>query len=462
MPRRRTTGGALGMTLTAIEAMLEQRIGLSPESIGRETIAKAVERRRRALALADEAAYRDILDRSKAEMDELIELVVVPETWFFRNKESFAFLTRQVRSEWLPRPEPAVLRVLSIPCASGEEPFSIGMALLDSGLPPERFRIDAVDISPAALNKARRGIYGRESFRGKHLSFRDRYFFPVSDGYQVIPELRELVRFLRGNLMEESVLIDEAPYDVIFCRNLLIYLSEGARSRVTGVIGRLLAKKGLLFLGHVERPLVCGSGYDWIRQPGVFVCQRLTDAPPVPSPAAPRARPVPPSGSGQPARAGASHPASSRSRPCRVNTTSASPVRKPPSVHLPAAFGGGNGSPPAHAGTDSPTSPTSTDLQEAQRLADGGDMDAAVRICERCLNENAFHIGAHFLMGLICHAQDDEERAEAHFNKAVYLDPNHHEALSHLAFIMEHRGQRNQAERLRQRAQRIQQRENGS
>lgn len=444
------------MTLTAIEAMLEQRIGLSPESIGRETIAKALDRRRNALGLADEAAYRDLLARSRAEMDELIELVVVPETWFFRNKESFAFLTRQVRSEWLPRPEPAVLRVLSIPCASGEEPFSIGMALLDAGLPPERFRIDAVDISPAALSKARRGVYGRESFRGKHLSFRDRYFIPVAGGYQVIPELRDLIRFQRGNLMDESALADEAPYDVVFCRNLLIYLSEGARIRAMEVIGRLLARKGLLFLGHVERPLVCGAGYVGIRQPGVFVCQRLTDAPPVTPPTPAKARSVPPSSPRHPPKACSHRPSTDGSPPRRVNTTGAPPVRKPATVPSPAAPGNRVNE------TVSETSPAGTDLQEAQRLADGGDLETAARICEQCLSQNAFHIGAHFLMGLICHAQDDEERAEAHFNKALYLDPNHHEALSHLAFIMEHRGQRSQAERLRQRAHRIQQREDGS
>ncbi len=92
-------------------------------------------------------------------------------------------------------------------------------------------------------------------------------------------------------------------------------------------------------------------------------------------------------------------------------------------------------------------------------MADQGELDKAFEMCEKCLRENAFHIQAYFLMGLIRHAQDEEERAEEFFNKAVYLDPNHHEALSHLAFIMEHRGEPRRAERLRGRAQRIRERE---
>ncbi len=98
-------------------------------------------------------------------------------------------------------------------------------------------------------------------------------------------------------------------------------------------------------------------------------------------------------------------------------------------------------------------------LDSAQKLADQGDLHEALKICEKCLTENSFHIQANFLMGLICHALDDEERAEEYFNKAVYLDPNHYEALNHLAFIMEHRGEKNRAVYMRQRAQRILQRE---
>ena len=68
-------------------------------------------------------------------------------------------------------------------------------------------------------------------------------------------------------------------------------------------------------------------------------------------------------------------------------------------------------------------------LDEAGRLADRGKLEEAYQICMKCLNRDAFHVHAHFLMGLISHAMNNEERAETYFNKTLYLDPNHHEAI---------------------------------
>jgi chemotaxis protein methyltransferase WspC len=71
-----------------------------------------------------------------------------------------------------------VLRILSLPCSTGEEPYSIAMALLDAGIPGDRFRVDAIDISARALERARAAVYGDNAFRGQPLDFRDRYFTP--------------------------------------------------------------------------------------------------------------------------------------------------------------------------------------------------------------------------------------------------------------------------------------------
>jgi len=109
--------------------------------------------------------------------------------------------------------------------------------------------------------------------------------------------------------------------------------------------------------------------------------------------------------------------------------------------------------------SDTGPSDTKNMLEYAHRLADQGELNKARELCETFINDNSFHIEAHFLMGLICQALDDEERAEVSFNKTVYLDPNHQEALNHLAFIMEHRGDRVRAAQIRRRARRIQSRQ---
>ena len=133
------------------------------------------------LKLSDQ--YYQLLLRSPAEWDELVESVVVAETWFFRDREPFAALVSLLLEEWLPARPARPARLLSLPCSSGEEPYSMAMALLDAGVAPELFEITAVDISHRALAHARRGVYGRNSFRDKDLGFRDRYFRAAKDGF---------------------------------------------------------------------------------------------------------------------------------------------------------------------------------------------------------------------------------------------------------------------------------------
>ena len=97
------------------------------------------------------ADYWERLRASEDELQELIEAVVVPETWFFRDQEAFTALARIISKEWLPNHPTAALRLLSGPCCTGEEPYSMVMALLDAGLSRDRLKIDAVDISVRAL-----------------------------------------------------------------------------------------------------------------------------------------------------------------------------------------------------------------------------------------------------------------------------------------------------------------------
>ena len=139
------------MTIAKIEGHLRETIGLDAASIGPSSIDRAVRSRMIACNESDTGNYWDRIQASSAEAQELIEAVVVSETWFFRDRGAFASLTRFVESEWSKFGKK--LRLLSIPCATGEEPYSMAMALLDIGLTGKRFQIDAVDISARALRK---------------------------------------------------------------------------------------------------------------------------------------------------------------------------------------------------------------------------------------------------------------------------------------------------------------------
>jgi chemotaxis protein methyltransferase WspC len=128
-------------------------------------IERAILERQTANRLADTRAYFARVWTSKAELQALVEAVVVPETWFFRDPGAFDALSSVVRHGALPMAtEP--LRLLSVPSSSGEEPYSIAMALLDAGVPSARFQVDAMDISQVALERAAAAVYGRNSFRG--------------------------------------------------------------------------------------------------------------------------------------------------------------------------------------------------------------------------------------------------------------------------------------------------------
>jgi chemotaxis protein methyltransferase WspC len=179
------------------ENLLKEAMGLDAVSVGRTTIDRAVRLRMASLGLERREDYWQQLHDSTGELQELIETVVVAETSFFRDREAFAALVRLVTEEWLPAHPTGILRLLSVPCSTGEEPYSMSMALLDGGFSLGQFHVDAVDISARALTQAKRGVYGMNAFRGENLSFRDRYFRSTGDGYVLVEWLSEKVSFTR-------------------------------------------------------------------------------------------------------------------------------------------------------------------------------------------------------------------------------------------------------------------------
>jgi chemotaxis protein methyltransferase WspC len=223
------------MTTLRIAELLEAGMGLHPASIGMAGVERAVAERVRALGLAGADAYWDALHSMPGERQALIEAVVIPETWFFRDPAAFGAMAREA----MARPGP--LRILSLPCSTGEEPYTIAMALLDAGLPAERLRIDAIDISTRALDLARLGLYGRNSFRGADLTFRDRHFTAEGRDWRLRDTVRAPVHFAQGNVIAPDFLASAAPYDIIFCRNLLIYFNPATQQRVAGVLSACCA-----------------------------------------------------------------------------------------------------------------------------------------------------------------------------------------------------------------------------
>src|SRR5436190_6121959 len=257
-----------------IERTLRECVGLDPASIGSTLIQRSIRLRMKFRGLQRAEHYSRLLSSSRTEWSELVESVVVGETWFFRDLEPFNALVRLVQEEWLPSHTHNRLRLLSLPCSSGEEPYSIAMALLDAGISPGRLEIDAVDISARALSRARKGTYGKNSFRGSNLEFRNKHFQPTTEGFVLNPSITKLVRFSEGNVLANDFQPPNSLYDFIFCRNLLIYFDVETQQKALAKIAELLAFDGFLFVGAAEQPLVLNKGFVSAHLPMTFACRK--------------------------------------------------------------------------------------------------------------------------------------------------------------------------------------------
>jgi chemotaxis protein methyltransferase WspC len=424
--------------LDIIALQAERVYGLDPASLGASAVRIAVQARMRHRGVKTLEDYATLLGSSEVELAELVEEMVVPETWFFRDRQPFLALARWAVETWLPAHPGEALRILSVPCASGEEPYTIVMALLDAGVSPDRFVVEGVDVSQRLLAKTRTGVYGRNSFRGNELGFRDRYFRPVAEGYGLADEVRRQVHFRQGNLLDPLFFTAAEPHcDVIFCRNLLIYFAAAAQQQAVAVLKRMLVADGLLFVGHAEMVVLSNAGFAPVEMPLAFAFRPRQAAMPVVHSAAAAFIP-PPSGN-------------------RSSTVHRRPAKLPPA---PPAVP--RSEPPAQAERKGRTTdPARIDLEEVRQLADSGQLEAAVEQCRLYLQAHGPTALAYYLMGLARDAAGAADEASENYRKALYLEPNHYETLVHLALLAEKMGDRAGARRLQERVGRLSARMHG-
>lgn len=350
--------------------------------------------------------------------DALLDLLVVPESWMFRDPAVFEEALRFVRARLAARPE-ARLRILSLPCAGGEEPYSVAMSLMRAGVDPRQCAIDAFDLSHAAIARARSGRYTRNAFRGADLAFRERHFTHADGHWTVNADVRAYVRFAQANLLELDAAALAGRYDLVFCRNLLIYFDEAATRRAAAVLAALLADDGLLLSGYAEAPALCRNGFTTQGARQVFALRKETDATAEPVPAArprARARTVPP----QPA------PVAPQAPPARARAT------------------------------------PQEQLAQARRHADAGHLAEAEALCRALLARLPELADAWFLLGAIDEAAGRIRAAERCWRRCTYLDPQHYEALCSLALLHEQLGDSARGASFRRRAAQAYERRGGA
>jgi chemotaxis protein methyltransferase WspC len=298
------------------------------------------------------------------------------------------------------------------------------MALLHAGAQPDSFTVDAVDVSRRALESARAGAYRARSFRENALWFRAQYFDHTEGAgiWNLKSDVASQVRFRHANLMSPDFLEDDGPYDLVFCRNLLIYLHPEARLVALTALRRLVADHGVLVLGHAEAGFAREHGFTPTGPPAAFAFTRIGGR-----------------------HASKARPANTERVASNIAPRSSSVAQR--SVTIVSVE-------PATVAVDSTPEAEPSALIVARRLGDAGQIDEAIRICSDYLQRVPSSADGHFLLGVLHDALGRSELAANSFRKALYLDPNHRDALLHLALKKEARGDGSGAALLRARARR--------
>jgi chemotaxis protein methyltransferase CheR len=390
-------------------------------------------------------AYLARLDRGAEDLNALAEELTVGETYFFRHIEQYRAFAEMALPDRLRRAHLAGtrLQILSAGCATGEEPYSLAIAAHTSTDQPARIVITGVDIKATAIERAIRGRYSAWVLRDTPPDVQQRWFRADGRDFVLNEAVRNAVRFVAANLADESLDVwRPESYDIVFCRNVLMYFTPSNAQALVARLARALRPGGYLFLGHAETLRGLSSDFHLRHTHGTFYYQRR-DSVGVHS--------------GQEALAG-SHSATS-DRPIaiadllgatwvetirraseRIEALVSAPgqapssserLRPPPArtweiglvlellreERFAEALGLMDTFPP-EAGRDAEVL-----LLRAVLLTHSGQLTDAEDVCERLLGIDDLNAGAHYLLALCREGAGDRAAALHHDQVAIYLDP---------------------------------------
>lgn len=219
--------------------------------------------------------YYALKDNDHGEWDRAWEALSVQETYFWREISQVNALVDKIIPEWFARSSQP-FRVWSAASATGEEPYTIAMALAEKGLGDRPIEIFASDASPSALEKAQRGIYREKSFRGAFSPLlRQKYFEPVQGGWKLSPEIMKRVTFTRVNLLELGEVSPVARVQAIFCRNVFIYFSRHSIRQTVAMMAAKMPPGAYLFVGASESLLRISTDFELREIEGALAYVRI-------------------------------------------------------------------------------------------------------------------------------------------------------------------------------------------
>jgi chemotaxis protein methyltransferase CheR len=390
-------------TVDHVQHLIEKHFGLACTEWQRQRIAEL---------LRAEGAQSGCSEPSAKQLRLLVAQLTVGESYFFRELEQINALVEVAIPELCaggPRP----IRILSAGCASGEEVYSLAIALEERAANlAGRVRIHGVDVNPHSIQKARRARYSAWALRGTPESLRKRWFSAAGTDYQLRLDTRVSVTFEERNLLDDGpdFWLSEA-FDVIFCRNVVIHFSSRSISALVARFSQVLAPGGFLFLGHSEMLPELSNNFDLLYTHDAFYHRRKSSRQVARNSSATIADPPPPAGPPMPHRPADS--ARARSSPSIEAVLTLIDAER-----FEDALGA------IHAMASGTRADPYLDFLTAVILSAQGRLADAERFCERLLGTTEFEAPAHYLRGVCQEQKGCPEHAQSHYRQAMRLDPS--------------------------------------
>ena len=257
---------------------IEGRTGIYIDDSKQNSFKISLDTRMRILGIKDYDAYYSLITTNaggKKEFDELLNLILIKETFFFRDDKQLKVLVKNILPELIKRKKDKEIKIWSAGCATGEEPYSIAMAIMESYLPDNiNVSIYATDISEGALKRAKEGIYNKSSVRAIDKTMLNKYF-TQRDGWHYLNDgVKQRIRFDTINLIEPFFPGEADHVDIIFCKNVIIYFRLDTVKKVIRRFWNALADGGCLFAGHSESLWQISDDFELEEISGIFLYRK--------------------------------------------------------------------------------------------------------------------------------------------------------------------------------------------
>ena len=360
--------------------------------------------------------YRLLNDplRGPQEFRQLLSLITINETSFFRNPEQYAVLKKHVLPSIIGRKSQEdagdrTIRIWSAGCSTGEEPYSLAMVILESGYIEKgwNFKILATDVSEQALESARKGLYRRRALVNMTQRQVDTFLVRRGEEFQVSDEVMKLVDFDYFNLIRIPFPLQQVKgMDIIFCKNVTIYFKMESTKRVIQSFYETLADCGYLFIGHSETLWGLSDKFGTVEKEGAFFYMKGSEKDGC---LLPRSRSKPSDRREKEPERQLSSSGSSYEYPWQRRTSSqpARPHEDQPKLHPPTE----------------PTKSQESSLEQCESLYKAGRYGDALKHLEQLVLDEPRNVRAHMLIAYICANQEDYGKAKIACHEVINIDP---------------------------------------